>query len=114
MSNWQPVPGKGNELRREMHCYDKPTALLHVSRMVGLDGFDFVALAACTVQSGTLVTSAKAKSVVEAKVIADALGKYVRHMALRKARKDARRDARQRLLLSTELKGDESEKGGGE
>lgn len=113
MSNWQPVPGKGNELRREMRCYGRPTALMHVSRMVGLDGFDFVAIAACTVDSGTLMTSAKAKSVVEAKVVADALGKYVRHMAMRKARKDARRDARQRLFLATELSRDESEKGGG-
>ncbi len=92
MSSWQPVPGKGNELRRTLECYGKPSVLVAVSRMVGLDSFNFVALAVCGAGNGTLVCKAKATSVVEAKVIADALAKYVRHQAMRKVRKDARRD----------------------
>lgn len=90
MSNWSPVPGEGNKLRREMHCYGKPSVLLHVSHLMSLDGFDYVAIVACKTGPSTLICKAKATSVVEAKVIADALGKYVRHQAMRKARKDAR------------------------
>lgn len=94
MSNWLPVPGKGNDLMRETHCYGKPAALLRVSRLASLDGFDYVSLASCCAGTVRLVCQAKATSLVEAKVIADALGKYVRHMAMRKARKDARRQIR--------------------
>lgn len=113
MSNWMPVPGKGNDLMREMNCYGKPTALLYVSRMVSLDGFDYVSLASCYTGTGRLVCKAKATSVVEAKVIADALGKYVRHMAMRKARKDARRDLK-RGSVERELVGVNAQEGGAE
>lgn len=113
MSNWSPVPGEGNKLRREMHCYGKPSALLHVARLASLDGFDFVALAACDAGHGTLMCKAKTTSVQEAKVIADALGKYVRHMAQRKARKDARRDMK-RGSVARDLVGVGIEEGGAE
>lgn len=114
MSNWTPVPGEGNKLLREMHCYGKPSVLMHVARMCSLDGgFDYVALAACDAGHGTLVCKAKATSVVEAKVIADALGKYVRHMAMRKARKDVRRDLK-RGSVERELVGVSVQEGGAE
>lgn len=113
MSNWSPVPGEGNKLRREMHCYGKPSALMHVCRMVSLDGFDYVSLAACDAGSGMLVCKAKATNVVEAKVIADALGKYVRHLAQRKARKDARREVK-RGSVERELVGVSVQEGGAE
>ncbi len=103
MSNWSPTPGKGNELRRELHCYGKPTVLAHVSRIGSLDGFDYAALVVCNAGKGMLMCKAKATSVVEAKVIADALAKYVRHQAMRKARKDARREAKLRMLGACEL-----------
>lgn len=93
MSNWTPVPGKGNELRRELRCYDKPTVLATVARVGSLDGLDYAAVAVCSIAgSGTLGCKARAQTLTEAKVIADALGKYVRHLALRKINKDFRRE----------------------
>jgi hypothetical protein len=94
MSHWQPTPGNGQSLRRELRCYGKPTSIARVERMVGIDGFDYVAMAGCDAGKGTLVCKAKACSLREAQVVADALGKYVRHMAMRKASRDARREIR--------------------
>ena len=113
MSNWEPVKGKGNEIRRSMVCYGKPPVMLAVSRIPNLLGYDYAAIASCAVANGSMVCSAMSKSVNEAKrmVVADALGKYARHMAVKKMRKDARSGIR-RGSVARELVGVGVEEGG--
>ena len=91
-TQWTPMPGHGNELRRSLTAYGQPSVSLGISRIPGMDGLDYVAVAVCSIQGHTVNFNARAMDVQQAKVIADALGKYARHTARRYERKRARRD----------------------